>query len=193
LDPSAEMLLQAQKLAEKENLSITWLKAAAENVPLPDHSFDVIAAGQCWHWFDSDAVLKEVRRLLKTNGKLVICHFDWLPITGNVAWATEQLVLKYNPAWEGYGSTGIYPQWTTDSAKANFGDIETFSFDVKVPYSHESWRGRMRAMSGTGAVLSKEKLEEFDGELARMLSSSFSQDPLDILHRVWAMVATKYD
>lgn len=49
------------------------------------------------------------------------------------------------------GGTGIHPEWTTDAASAGFTDLETFSFDMTVPYTHEAWRGRMRTCNAIGA------------------------------------------
>jgi hypothetical protein len=47
---------------------------------------------------NDDVYAQEVARLLVEGGRLVICHLDWLPIKGNVAWRTEQLVSQHNPS-----------------------------------------------------------------------------------------------
>ena len=39
----------------------------------------------------------EARRLLAPSGRLVIAHFDWLPLPGNVVEATEALIKAHNP------------------------------------------------------------------------------------------------
>jgi SAM-dependent methyltransferase len=93
--------------------------------------------GQCWHWFDRPKAAREVRGLLVPNGWLVIAHFDWIPLPGNVVEATEQLIEQHNPEWTMSGGRGLYSRWLSDVAIAGFYDIETFSFDIFVPYSHE--------------------------------------------------------
>lgn len=70
-----------------------------------------------------------------------------------------------------------------------FTDLETFSFDVDVPYTHAAWRGRMRSSNGTGASLPDEAVAAFDADLARLLRERFGAEPLRVPHRVFAMVA----
>ena len=111
-----------------------------------------MSAGQCWHWFGRPRAGAEARRLLVAGGALVICHMDYLPLADNVCAATEELILEHNPAWTMAGGTGIHADWTLDVATAGFTGIETFSFDVEVPYSHEARRGRMRTCNGIGAT-----------------------------------------
>ena len=83
----------------------------------------------------------------------MICHFDWLPLPGSVPEATESLVLQHSPEWGGAGGYGMYPLWAADVSGAGFTGIETFSYDVEVLYSHEAWRGRIRASAGVAASL----------------------------------------
>jgi hypothetical protein len=123
------------------------------------------------------------------DGALVICYFDWLPLPGNVVAATEALILEHNPEWPLAGGLGMYPLWTLDVAEAGFRRLETFSFDVDVSYSHEAWRGRIRASAGVAASLPPDAVADFDGELAGLLDEDFPGEPLAIPHRVWALVA----
>src|SRR5208337_2256984 len=94
-----------------------------------------------------------VRRFLKPGGRLVYAHFDWIPLPGNVADATENLIRSHNDAWNLWGGAGMYPQWMRDLGKSGFGQIESFTFDMDTPYSHEAWRGRVRASAGVGAAM----------------------------------------
>ncbi|MBN2908981.1 class I SAM-dependent methyltransferase [Polycladomyces sp. WAk] len=190
MDPSAEMLTAAEQLDREQHITIRYVQGRAEKLPFPDRSFHVVTAGQCWHWFERDQAAREVYRVLQPRGKIAIVHFDWLPLPGSVVSVTEQLILQYNPEWKGGGGTGIYPQWLTDLSEAGFQDMESFSFDVNVPYTHESWRGRIRASAGIGASLPPEQVVSFDAELQRILSASYP-DPLMIPHRVFAVIGTK--
>jgi SAM-dependent methyltransferase len=151
-------------------------------------SFDLVTAGQCWHWFDRPRAAAEARRVLKPGGRLVIAHFDWIPLPGNVADATEKLIEKHNPKWQLGGGRGIHPLWARDLAIAGFMNIETFSFDVDTIYTHEAWRGRIRASAGVGASLAPGAVAAFDGELRAMLTERFPDDPIRVLHRVFAAI-----
>jgi SAM-dependent methyltransferase len=150
---------------------------------------DVVVAGQCWRWFDPERATAEIRRVLSPEGKVVICHFDWLPLPGNAVEATEKLILQYNPAWPMAGGSGFYPRWLQDLSLGGFGKLETFSFDVDVPYSPAQWRGRIRASAGVVASLGNEQVVQFDIEHLNMLETLFPVDMLTIPHRVWAVVA----
>ena len=97
---------------------------------------------------------------------MLIAHFDWLPLNGNIVQDTERLILACNPGWTLHSGSGLYPAWLKDVAEAGFTDLRTWSFDLDIPYSHEAWRGRIRASAGIGAVLDAAKVKHFDGELA---------------------------
>lgn len=193
IDVAEALIEQARRLDSRDGLEVEYRVARAESTGLPGSAWDVVAAGQCWHWFDRSQAAQEARRLLRPAGWLVICHQDYLALPGNVCEATEALILELNPGWTMAGSTGIYPAWTADAAKAGLEAIETFSFDLAVPFSHEAWRGRMRSCNGVGASLGPELVAEFDRRLARLLAERFPADPLPVPHRVWAMVARAPD
>ena len=44
----------------------------AEQIPAPDSSYDVVVAGQAYHWFDHEAALGEIARVLKPGGHLAL-------------------------------------------------------------------------------------------------------------------------
>ncbi|MCH7705764.1 MAG: methyltransferase domain-containing protein [Chloroflexi bacterium] len=188
LDTAAPQLEEARRLDGEAGVSVSYTVATAEETGLPDASFDVVTAGQCWHWFDRGRVAQEVRRLLVPEGRLVIAHFDWIPLQGNIVEATERLIESYNPEWAMAGGTGLWPAWLGDVSMAGFQGIETFSFDEAPLYSHEAWRGRIRASAGVAASLSPEQVARFDDELRDMLAQRFPDDPQGVPHRVFAVV-----
>jgi SAM-dependent methyltransferase len=167
---------------------VQYVVATAEETGLPARSFDVVTAGQCWHWFNRPRAAQEVRRLLVPGGYLVIAHFDWIPLPDNVVEATERLIEQHNPEWKLGGGSGLHPAWLRDVATAGFQGIETFSFDIQVPYSHEAWRGRIRASAGVAASLRPDQVIRFDAELQSLLEERFPQDPLQVPHRVFAVI-----
>jgi ubiquinone/menaquinone biosynthesis C-methylase UbiE len=71
LDVNAAMLTVARSLPSAT--PIKWYETAAESVPLPDHSFDVIFCGLGLQFFaDKSAALREMHRLLKPGGRVYI-------------------------------------------------------------------------------------------------------------------------
>jgi SAM-dependent methyltransferase len=189
LDPSAALLDQARRLDVQAQMSIEYVVGHAEETGLEAGGWDVVSAAQCWHWFERKRAAREARRLLVPGGTLVICHLDYLPLPGNACEATEALILRYNPGWPMAGGTGIHGEWTVEVAGAGFERIETFSFDVTIPFTHEQWRGRMRTCNAVGASLPDATVAEFDQALARLLAERFPDEPIFVGHRSWALVA----
>lgn len=189
VDIAAPLLEQARRLDREAGVQIAYVNGPAEATGLPDGGFDVVSAGQCWHWFDRPAAVREVARLLVSDGSVVIAHFDWLPIPGNVVAATEEIILHYTPSWPFANRAGLYPQWLVDLQTAGFTEIETFSFDMTVSYSHEAWVGRVRASAPIAGTLDAEGVRACSHELTATLHERFAEDPLAVPHRVWAVTA----
>lgn len=189
LDSENHLLNEASRLDREAATGVTYVEGRAEATGLPAQSFDVVTAGQCWHWFDRPRTVEEVGRVLVAGGRLVIAHFDWLSLRDNVVTMTEQLIEHYNPDWHLGNTSGLYPPWLNDVAEGGFDNLETFSFDIDVAYSHEAWRGRIRASAGVGASLPPDEVARFDAELAARLARGWPMEPLLVPHRVWALKA----
>lgn len=48
------------------------LVAAAERIPMPSRTFDVVAVAQAFHWFGHDEALPEIARVLRPDGHLAL-------------------------------------------------------------------------------------------------------------------------
>jgi SAM-dependent methyltransferase len=180
LDLSLIMLTQAGDLPSR-------VVARAEACPFRSESFDAITAGQCWHWFDGPAVAQECRRLLRPKGTLVIAHFNYLPLPSSVAEASEALILARTPDWALAGIARMEGRWDAHLLGAGLRDLASFRYEIDVQYTHEAWRGRMRACNGVLA-LGAERAAEYDEELTRLLEASFPE-PLIVRHEVFALLA----
>ncbi len=187
IDKATRLMQEAKQLDQVAGVKVDYRIATAEKTGLPNRSCDVVTAGQSWHWFERAAAAGEAARILRPHGFLVIAHFDWIPLSGNVVEATEALIMAHNPAWNMGGGNGLYPLWLRDVAEAGFRAIETFSYDMMVPYSHEAWRGRIRASAGVGASLLAEQVLAFDKELAVLLDKRFPEPVLQVHHRIFAL------
>jgi ubiquinone/menaquinone biosynthesis C-methylase UbiE len=191
LDRSAALLERARELDAVAGVEVRYIEALAEELPFGEASFDVVCAGQCWHWFDRARAAAQAHRVLVPGGRLLLAHFDWIPVRGNVVDATERLIERHNPAWKLGGGNGIHAYELSDAAAAGFTDIESFSFDLPVEYAHEGWRGRIRASAGVAASLTPDAVSAFDADLAALLRRDFPGDPIAVPHRVWAVVARR--
>jgi SAM-dependent methyltransferase len=191
IDPDARMLDAARELARRTGASVDFRTGRAEALPLEDASADALSAGQCWHWFDGPAAAREVARVARPGAHVLVAHFDWVVIPGGVAARTEGLIEHHNRAWRMAGVNGFHPESVVHLRAAGFSRFEGFWYDVDVPYTHEAWRGRIRASSGVGASLAAREVEAFDADLAAMLAELFPEPVLAVPHRVFAVVASR--
>ena len=192
IDISEEQIAQARRLAAEQQLAIDFRVAPAEETGLPGNRFDVVTAGQCWLYFDRDRAVAETKRLLAPGGRLITCHLAWLPKRDPIARRTEELILKYNPQWSGANLTGhisAKPPWI----KEDFFVTRFFVYEEAVPFSRDTWRGRIRACRAIGAALEQSQVQAFDAEHARLLES-IAPERFSVLHWIDAhILAPKRD
>lgn len=149
-DISENQILEAERLSEEAGLDIDYIVASAETVDFPDASFDAVTACQCYMYFDKAVVLPKIHALLKPGGHFAILFMAWLPDESEIARRSEELVLKYNPDWTG-GHMKRYEPKMPYLAKELFTLEDAAAFDLDVPFTRETWHGRMKACRGIGA------------------------------------------
>lgn len=179
-DISPEQIEQAKIMSEAAGMDIKYFAVPTEKLDFPDESFHVITACQCFWYFDHEKVMPKLARLLKPGGKLVILYMAWLPFDDPIAGKSEELVVKYSPAWSGAGETR-HPIWVPDIAYEYFDAVENEEYDLHVPFTKESWHGRMKACRGVGASLGSEELAKWDAE-HRALLNAIAPEEFTVLH-----------
>lgn len=190
LDIAPELLEVGRHLATDRQLDVSFVVGSAEATSQAACSFDLVSAGQCWWWFDAEQAIEEAMRVLVPGGRLLIANFSYLPISGNAAERTEDLILLHNPGWPKAGWRGVHPEQVEALDRGGFRRVESFSYVVDVPFSHEAWRGRIRTCNGVGAALTGAQVERFDAELADLLTEEFPGELL-VPHRVFTATGVK--
>jgi ubiquinone/menaquinone biosynthesis C-methylase UbiE len=56
--------------------NIKFVEGGAENIPLPGEHFDNVVASASFHHFPNQDSLEEMKRVLKSNGKMIIIEID---------------------------------------------------------------------------------------------------------------------
>ena len=177
-DISKNQIEQAKILSE--GMDIDYYVVSAEDLEFSDDSFDVITACQCFWYFNHETVMPKLYRMLRKGGSLLVLYMAWLPFEDKIAGASEDLVLKYNPNWSGAGET-VHQIEIPDCYKENFGLVYHEEFILKVPFTRESWNGRMKACRGVGASLTEKEISMWEKE-HRMLLEHIAPNEFDILH-----------
>ncbi len=181
VDIAANQIEEARSLAKSQGLTVEFTTCRAEDIDFAEDHFDVIAAGQSFFYFDTEILIPKLLKALKHGGQLILTHLSWLPRKDATARASEDLVLRYNPAWSGADYSGYLPAifpW----AKGNF-DLKTFHLiEYAIPFTRESWRGRFIACRGIGAALSDADVARFDAEHAALLAR-ICPDEFTVLHQ----------
>ena len=63
--------VERMRAALAESLpDVTVMDGVAEAIPLRDAAVEAVTVGQAFHWFDGDAALAEIHRVLKPGGRL---------------------------------------------------------------------------------------------------------------------------
>ena len=182
VDISEGQIQAGQQAARRHGVKITFKVAPAEVTGLPDHAFDVITASMCWSYFDMNRMELEVPCLLRSDGLLLVCSMTWIAAEDPIASQTDQLIAKHNPA-AGRSNRGgdveIIPTWSL----ARFRLKTYHDFKIDLPFTRESWRGRIRASKWIGSALSPKQTEAFDRE-HRTLLERIAPARFDIRHRI---------
>lgn len=168
IDIAENQIIQARKLAEEKGMTIAFLCSPAERVDFPADTFDVITACQYFFYFDHSILAPILHRILKPDGQLAVLYMAWLPDEDPIARESETLVLKYNPLWSGRNEIR-HPISIPVLYDSYFEVKHSEVFDLSIPFTRESWNGRIRACRGVGASLSEQETAAFDQEHRALL------------------------
>lgn len=119
------------------------LTGTAEAIPLEDASVDGVTVGQAFHWFDGDAALAEIARVLRPGGVLALL-WNRRVLEDPLNQAIEELVAPYRAdvpshrtgAWrEAFGRT------------TSFGPLEETAFENVLEQDADGLEARVSSIS----------------------------------------------
>ena len=177
-DISAEQIKQAKRLSG--DMKIDYYVCAAEALRFPVQSFDVITACQCFWYFKHEEVLPAFLRMLKPDRRILLLYMAYLPLEDRIAGASDVLALRYSPNWSGAGET-LRPIIVPDCYNLHFECAYHEEFRLKIPFTRETWHGRMKACRAIGASLTDEEIASWECAHRKLLSE-IAPDEFDVLH-----------
>ena len=95
IDPSEELTLMAQKVALEEGIEVNFISSGAEDIPMQDEYFDTVLVTYTMCTIpDVLKANKEIKRVLKKDGKLIFCEHGISPDKKIQKWQN-----RINPFW----------------------------------------------------------------------------------------------
>lgn len=153
---------------------IEFRVARSDASGLPDHSMDMVTVAQAIHWFDHDSFYREVRRVLRPEGAIVIWGYAD-PIFKNHV--IDKIVHDYNR-----GTIEKYWMPERDLVLAGlktipfpFDEIEPPRFEMKHDWTLEQFAGYMRTWSATAnyaAAIGSDPVDPVEAALAPLWGSA---------------------
>lgn len=179
-DISENQISYAKSLSAESKMDIDYIVSSAEDINFPAKTFDTVTACQCFMYFDKAVLMPKIHKILKDNGHFAILFMAWLPEENEIAHNSEKIVLKYNPNWSGGDMTRYTPR-IPDHCGGLFAVENTVMWDMNIPFTRESWHGRMLSCRGIGASsLSREQIADFEMEHKAFLLTCPEQ--FNVLH-----------
>lgn len=179
IDISEKQIEKAKELSN--NTGIEYLVGTAENIPFDNGFFTSVCAVQCWRYFDKEKSVAEIHRVLKEKGLLLIAYMQWLPKESFIIDKSLKLVKKFNPDWDCFGDR-IEVENSYFSLKG-FKKKEFLDFDCEIPFTRESWNGRMVACRGIEPSLTPEEVKRFSNEHMKMLENN-TENEFTLKHQI---------
>lgn len=175
-DISENQIEEATSLSEGMG-NIKYEAVSAEDINYPESSFDVITACQCFWYFDPEVIVPKIKSMIKPGGIFLKIYMGYMK-EEQITQDSNALVKAINGSWGG--------------ASASIKDLTTHYFDepqmesmiVELPFTRETWHGRMMASRGVMASMDKEKIEQFDREHMQMLTEKYPAE-FTVKHKIF--------
>ena len=144
---------------------------SAERIPLDDASVDAVFVAEAFHWFDSDTAVREIARVLRSGGTLLVCFNHWLsglepPIGARAEAALEARRSRLPPPGGPKVATGL---WRAGFADAPFTPLEEHAHRHAWRADRAGVAAYYLSQSSVGG-LSLEEREELRAELLDALA-----------------------
>jgi len=138
---------------------IEALDGTAEAIPLPDRSADVVTVGQAFHWFDGDAALAEIGRVLRPGGFLGLV-WNVRRLQDPIHAAIEQLIKSHCESVPRHG-TGAWRH--AFERTVLFGPLDEVRFAHEQLLDRETLTDRVGSTSAIAALPESERTRVLDG------------------------------
>ncbi|WP_435746116.1 class I SAM-dependent methyltransferase [Nocardioides sp. SYSU DS0663] len=143
-DPDSAML----EVLRRRLPRVRTTAAAAEELPVPDRSVDVVVCGQAFHWFDLDRAVPEIARVLRPRGRVALV---WNQQDTRIPWVRRLVALL--------GHAGERDPEEALTGSGLFGPVEEASFKHWQVVDRESVRDLALSRSAVATLGAEEQAD----------------------------------
>lgn len=161
-DIAENQIQEAVRLSEGLS-NIQYRVSSAEEMEFPDDSFDVITACQCFWYFDPQIIVPKIKAFLRNGGLFLKLYMSYLK-DDPIASRSHALVKELNPNWVG-GSAAVQ-----DLKTHYFENPGMENFLLDIPFTKESWHGRIKASRGVLGSMDEKTLAMFEDKHMELLA-----------------------
>lgn len=159
---------------------VRFVRALAEQAPLPDRSVDIVTVAQALHWFDLESFFREVRRVTRPGAILAAWCYDFFDSPGLELPTVDRLIALLTPYWpeqnrlvrEGYAGV-----------RFPFDELAPPSFEMRCRWDPATLCAYLRSWSATQRYLERHGTDPVAG-----VASSLPAEPIELVWRVYLRV-----
>lgn len=199
IDPSPVLISEAKVFSESEYLPIDYLLGTAEETGLDSSVYDIVTVMRAWHWFDREKTIQEIKRILKSKGKLLVIDSGFTGLSPIVV-QTFSVMNKYilegiKPAGSKANSkqriNGFPVEWFEEWRKYELELRDFYKMDYEVSFTNEEWVDRIASISWM-TELEEEIRQISKFELLESLKVQFGHDAVHTIpHFCTVCILTK--
>ena len=166
IEPLPEMLERLRRAVPGAGA----VTGSAEQIPLPDESTDVVVCAQAFHWFEKQAALAEIARVLRHGGHIGLVwntRDDREPWTATLSATIGSETVESSDAEEPIAASGL------------FGPVEQATFSFVQTLDRDQLLDLVRSRSYC-AVMAPEEREQVLARVAELYAARAGADGIDL-------------
>lgn len=155
VEPSIELLGQALALNQSKNFMIPYKQGSAEDTGLEESQYDIVTVMRAWHLFERDKAMVEIKRILKTKGRLIVIDSGLLSESSTVEKSLEVLSKYVKDGLKPAGAkaesmqciNGFPVEWFGEWKQNGFELRDFYKLNYTVSLTKQEWVDRIGSIA----------------------------------------------
>ncbi|MEI6101359.1 MAG: class I SAM-dependent methyltransferase [Eubacteriales bacterium] len=138
VEPNSDMIERARANA-KDDVNVGFVRRFSNDTGLPASFADVVTCSQAFHWMEPIGTLREVNRILRPEGMLMIIDADLTPVCN---WKAEYIFRKFAKTLKDIETTdpdisATFVRWNRDKHLGSLAQSGYFIFIREIVFSNK--------------------------------------------------------